>query len=135
MSVIDSNAEKFLGNGMIFPIVLNNSGRPDIVGGKELLEASFKHIMSWAFGTRYMLGEFGTKLEQLLQEPNDLVLQTLVKHYTVDVISKWEKRVEVLEVKLESKEDTILNIKITYKVISTKQEESFIFPYYSQLKF
>jgi hypothetical protein len=79
------------------------------------------------------LGEFGTNLEQLLQEPNDLTTQTLVKHFTVDVISKWEKRLEVLEVLLESKDEYVLYIRITYRVKNTKIEDSFIFPYYSQL--
>ncbi len=123
----------FLGKGLIFPITLTASGRPPIDGGFPLIESSLKTILSWAVGTRYYLGEFGSKLEQLLQEPNDGVIKALVKHFTVDVISQWEKRVEILEVQLDSKDDQSISIAIRYRIKNTKLENSFIFPYYSQL--
>lgn len=133
MATVDTTSDKFIGKGLIFPIVLNASGRPDIKGGKELLEASMVNILSWTIGTRFFLGEYGTNLEQLLQEPNDITTQALVKHYTAEVIAKWEQRVEILEVQLLSKDDYSLDISIVYKIKNTKLEETFIFPYYSQL--
>ena len=133
MGQLDATANGFIGKGLIFPILLNNQGRPDIGSGKELLESSFKNILSWAPGIRYMLGEYGTKLEQLLQEPNDDITRSLVKHFTVEVIEQWEKRVEVLDVKFLSREEHKLNIQITYRVKNTKIQDSFIFPYYSQI--
>lgn len=135
MASIDVNADKFIGKGLIFPIIINSSGRPDIMGGKKLLESSFNNILSWAIGTRFFLGEYGTNLERLLQEPNDLISQNLVKHYTVDVIKLWEKRVDVLDVKLINKGDYILDIEIVYLIKSSKIQDSFIFPYYSQIKY
>lgn len=125
--------DTFLGKGLIFPITLTSSGRPPIEGGFPLIESSIKTILSWAIGTRYYLGEFGSKLEQLLQEPNDDIIKALVKHFTVDVISQWEKRIELLEVTLTNKDDQTIFIFIKYKIKNTKLENSFIFPYYSQL--
>lgn len=133
MATIDQTANNFIGKGLTFPIELNSSGRPDIKGGVDLLKSAITDILSWTVGTRFMLGEYGTRLEQLLQEPNDLVTQSLVKHFTVEVISKWEKRLEVLEVKTINQTDYLLHIYIKYKVKNTKEEGSFIFPYYSQL--
>jgi len=133
MAAIDTTADKFIGKGLIFPITIDGTGKAPITGGKDLLEASIISILSWTIGTRYMLGEFGTNLESLLQEPNDSVTRALVKHFTVDVISKWEKRLEVLDVQITSKEEYQINIHIKYRVKNTKIEDSFIFPYYSQL--
>jgi len=135
MAKLDKVTTQFMGQGLTFPIKLNIKGRPNIVSGKELLESSLSQILSWNLGTRFMLGEYGTKLEQLLQEPNDAIAQSLVKHYTVEVISLWEKRLEVLDVILLIKQDNLLSIQISYIVKSTKLEDSFVFPYYSQLKF
>ncbi len=135
MAAIDSQANKFIGQGLTFPINLNVSGRPDIKGGKELLESSMRAIMCWTLGTRYFLGEWGGKLEKLIQEPNDLVTQALVKHYVIDVISTWEKRLEILDSNLIARSDYRLDIQVIYRVKNTKITDSFIFPYYSQLKF
>lgn len=123
----------FLGMGLVFPIQLDTTGKPPIEGGFTLIESSIKVILSWAIGTKYYLGEFGSRLEHLLQEPNDDVIKALVKHFTVDVISQWEKRVELLEVKLDSRSDNIIAIFIKYRIKNTKLENSFIFPYYSQI--
>lgn len=133
MAAIDDTGNEFIGQGLIFPIQLSKMGSPNIGGGKDLLESSIKAILSWNIGTRFFLGEFGTRLEELLQEPNDLITQVLVKHFTVEVISKWEKRLEVLDVELTERTDNSINIKIRYKVINTKISETFTFPYYSQL--
>ena len=133
MSVLDNTADKFIGKGLIFPIKLDSSGKGVISGGKELLESSMRNILAFVIGTRFFLGEFGTKLELLLQEPNDLITQNLLRDYTVGVIAKWEKRLEVTNVELESKSDVELHIRITYRIIGTKLEYTFIYPYYSQL--
>lgn len=133
MSTIDSTADKFIGKGLIFPIQLNSSGRAEVKGGKELLESSLRNILAFVLGTRFFLGEFGTKLEILLQEPNDLITQNLLKDFTVGVIAKWEKRLEVVNIDLESRSDVELHIRITYRIVGTKLEDTFIYPYYSQL--
>ena len=130
-----STATKFLGKGLNFPIIINGSGRADLVEGKELLESSLRHILSWAIGTRYFLAEFGSNLEQLLQEPNDQISRALVKNYTTDVISQWDKRIDLLDVTILNKNDNSMNLFITYRIKQTKIEDSFIFPYYSQIKY
>lgn len=133
MGAIDNTANKFIGQGYTFPIVLNAFGRPDIKGGKDLIEASMRDILAWSLGTKFFLGQYGGKLEQLLQEPNDTVLQVLVKTFTVDLINQWEKRVENLDAELDIKGEGVLFISISYKITNTQVTGSFIYPYYSQL--
>lgn len=135
MAQIDSTANDFIGRGLVFPIVLNSQGRPDISGGGQLIEASMKAILAHIIGTRFMLGEFGGKLERLLQEPNDGVVRSLVKHFTVEQISSWEKRAEVLDVEVDNRTDYSILIRIKYQIKGTKIINSFTYPYYTQIKF
>lgn len=133
MSQLDSTAQSFIGKGLTFPIVLTSDGRPPIDGGITLIESSLRGIMSWALGTRFMLGEYGGILEKLLQEANSLTQQSLVKHFTSELISTWEKRVDELDASLISRGEGVLYIQLRYRIKNTKISGSFIFPYYSQL--
>lgn len=132
-NILDTTANKFIGQGLIFPIQLNENGRPDIVGGKELIQASFVAILSTYLGTRFFLGEFGSKIEDLLQEPNDLITEVLAKEFTSQAINIWDNRVIIDSVTTDKPSDNKLNIRISYRILNTKIEDTFIFPYYSQL--
>jgi len=48
-----STKNKFIGSGIIFPIILNQYGRPDIISDKELIKASINMILKWRIRTRY----------------------------------------------------------------------------------
>lgn len=135
MSAIDSTANAYIGTGIIFPITLSNFGRPNVVGGKDLIEASMRDILAWSLGTKFFLGEYGGKLEQILQEPNDLVQKTLINDFTVGLINTWENRVQVLSASLTDKEYGIIYISIAYQIKNTKITGSFVYPYYSQIIF
>ncbi len=134
MALIDNTASKFIGSGLIFPIQLDNTGKAIIGSGGPLIISSISIILGTAMGTRYMLGEFGANMERLLQEPDDEVLKSLVKHYVKDAVTKWEKRVKVLDVTLNDKPDEgIILLNVTYQIIGTKLIDTFTFPYYSQI--
>jgi hypothetical protein len=123
----------FLGQGIIFPITLNSLGRPDIETGIDLIRSSIKIILNWPYATRFFLNEFGCRIEELLEEPNDSIVKSLVKHFIVDSISNFEKRVELLEVSIVNPTSSSLDIKISYRILSSQQEDSFIFPFYKQI--
>ena len=129
--------QNFLGAGLVFPIKLTNLGRPNIDTGFELIRSSIQIILAYLIGTRFMLGEFGSKLELLLEQPNDKILEALVRTHVIDAITRWEKRVETLEVRIEKPptREEVMNIFIHYKIKDTKIEDSFIFPYYSELRY
>ncbi len=125
---------RFLGKGITFPIVLFN-GAPEIISGPELIKSSLMSILSWQYGTRYFLAEYGSLLEILLLEPNDFILKQLLRRFVIEAISKWEKRVQVIP------ENTVIidvtpykvNVQIAYIIRGTTSEDSFIFPFYRKI--
>lgn len=119
----------FLGKGITFPIKLNSRGA--IVKAKpvELITASIGNIISTTLGTRFYLGEFGERLEDLLEEPNSDVLERTLPLLLKDQILKWEKRVEYVNIKSSVVGMAKLRLDISYKIIGSPNEESFIWPF------
>lgn len=134
MPSFDNTANNFIGKGLTFPIKLVN-GKPPIEGGKALIESSLRDILAWVFRTRFFLGEYGSKLEYLLQEPDNGVSAALLRYYTVAVIKTWEKRVEIESVRIVKRSQGVMLIKLTYRITNTQITGAFIYPYYSNLIF
>jgi phage baseplate assembly protein W len=132
MNLNDPNIKDFVGQGMIFPLQLQN-GKAVIYSGFELLESSIRIILSWPIGTRFMLGEFGSNLYQMLHEPNDDIALALVKQYTKDSLDLWEKRIIFLDLDIVSRTNYELIIKLTYKIRGTQLEKTMVFPYYQSI--
>lgn len=134
MANIDKTADNFIGKGLVFPISLVN-GKPPISGGKELIESSLRDILAWVLGTRYFLGEYGGKMEYLLQEPDNGVSAALMRYYSAGLIKQWEKRVSNVGLKIVKRGEGVMHIKLEYRITNTQITGSFIYPYYSQLIF
>jgi len=124
--------QNFIGTGLTFPIKLIN-GRGVLVTGFDLIKSSLYMILSWPFGNRYFLGEFGSRLEDLLEEPNDEVLKDLLETFIIDAITQWEKRVEVMSVDITNSSPTSLNVNLTYRIINSQLVDNFVFPFYRQI--
>ncbi len=93
-------------SGMAFPISKDRKGYWQPRGRKQLILASMQMIMGTRPGERRYLPEFGSRLEELELEPNDEVLEALLKEYTVEAITRWENRVRVLSVQIVLAEHT-----------------------------
>lgn len=132
MATTDKTAADFIGRGITFPIKLEN-GKPPIDGGKKLIEASLRDILAWVLGTRFFLGEYGGKIEYLLQEPDNAVSAALLRYYSVAVVKLWEKRVENIKVRIIRREPGKMLIRLEYRITNTQISGAFIYPYYSQL--
>lgn len=122
-----------LGKGITFPFVLDSNGAILIESDMTLIRKSIVTILTWPYGTRYMLGEFGSMLNQLLEDPNDLILADLVKHYIIEAISTWETRISALETPVLMQENNILKLQLAYIVTSSAKPDSFIFPLYKKV--
>jgi Bacteriophage baseplate protein W len=124
--------QNFIGNGLIFPIALTN-GKPPISTGFDLIRASITNILSFHLGNRFFLGEFGSQLDDLIEEPNDEVLQNTIKTFVVGAITTWEKRVKNISIELISNGVEQLSLSITYQVVNTNTTDNFIFPFYKEI--
>ncbi len=128
----------FLGKGIKFPFQFN------VIGGTETSVAvsekydhvneSIQQILDTSPGERVMLPEFGSRLRELIFEPNNAVLKALARVYVTDAIKRWEKRVTVKEVYIDDSPENLdkgmLNIHIVYTIISDQKEGNFVYPWY-----
>lgn len=121
---------KFIGSGILFPITLNESGRPDFVNDNTLIVSSIYQILNWPKNTRFFNENFGCRISELLEEPNDGVANTLLRAFIVECLRDYESRITLQSVKIDEYDLWKVNIRIEYIITNTKQEESMIFPYY-----
>lgn len=124
---------QILGSGVDYPFKLNEFGRVIITPGVDLIKTSIRNILVWNYGSRFFIGQYGSKLYVLLDEPNDDILIAIFRQYVVDAISTWEKRIILTRVELTRVDPTTLECTLEYNVISTQQQESYIFPFYTNI--
>ncbi len=130
-------SDDFLGKGVRFPFQFNVIGATDTsmtLGVSEKFDhinESIQQILGTSPGERVMLPEFGSRLRELLFEPNNAILKSLVRVYVIDAIRQWEKRVIVKKVQIDNDPDqAFLNIHIFYTIIKNQAVGNLVFPFY-----
>lgn len=124
--------QDFIGKGLSFPLALTN-GKALPSTGWDLIRSSIHNILAFKLGTRFFLGEFGARIEEMIEEPNDELLQNVITTLINDAILEWEKRVEVIGIELETITDSQLNINLFIRIKHTHDTENFIWPFYRTL--
>jgi len=130
--------DKFIGSGMTFPILLNPLKTSPIISSGEstLIHSSIGIIINWPKRRRWFNEEFGCRIEETLEEPNDAISRTLIRVFIKEALEKWEKRIVLKSIKTQSGRDVgQINVSINYNIRNTKIEETVIFPFYTDLKY
>jgi uncharacterized protein len=125
----------YLGVGLSAPVVLVN-GSWAVISGADLVNQSIKRILDNIAGYRLLLPEFGSRLEEALFEPNDVVSQSLIRHFIMEALATWEARCVVKDITFHtppSRDTTYCTI--TYNLVQSNEENSFIYPFYTNLKY
>ena len=111
----------FLGRGLKFPFRFQRrSGGAQVSSATstehEHIHESIIQILGTRPGERFMRPEFGSKLKDLVFEPNDEVLKGLIRHYVIDAVKRWEKRVAITGVSFDdfplNKDSNLLPVRI-----------------------
>ncbi|MDY6120432.1 MAG: GPW/gp25 family protein [Campylobacter sputorum] len=66
------------------------------------IEESIKDILLTPLGSRVMLPEYGSRLFELVDRRVDDSFRADLAYFVIDAVSRWEKRVKVDKVKLNS---------------------------------
>lgn len=123
--------QNFIGQGITLPLILVK-GKPQLKSGFDLIKSSIITILSWRIFTRFFLKEFGSQIDQLLEEPNDQILEDTVRVFVIDAVQKWEPRITIIQTNL-FRTDTTMDLTITCQILNTKSEETFTFPFYKKI--
>nr|DAG92279.1 MAG TPA: Baseplate wedge protein [Ackermannviridae sp.] len=104
--------------GLCFPITFteNSSGevRPQLKSTNQVLRSSINNILMFPLNKRPYQPGFGTGLYQTLKEPDDLVLEALIKKTVIDKVVQLENRCEVDVVEYSRRQDGTININISF---------------------
>jgi phage baseplate assembly protein W len=122
----------FLGSGWRFPPRLDSRGRIELVSQEQDVEESIRIILQTHHGERLMRPEFGSELFRLQFAPNDAATAGLARRYVQEALTRWEPRIEVMEVQAAPDERSYarLLINIRYFVPATNSERNLVFPFY-----
>lgn len=124
---------KFIGSGLVFPIIINGEGRAVITDDITLIRSSIFIILNWVTRTRYFNELFGSRIEEVLEEPDDSVAQSLIRQFTREALDKWEKRIILQHTEIQHDKTGRINLRLTYSIRNTKVEETYIYPFYKEI--
>lgn len=127
---ITNYQDKLIGTGLQSPNMINSStGGFNSNGGFDRINQSICHILGTRIGERFFLPEFGSRLYELVFEPNDYIFEDMLKLYIQDALSKWEPRIKVLEVTPDLSKGNTVPVNIYYNLINTNVTNNYVYSF------
>ncbi len=131
----------FLGKGLRFPFAFQRrSGGAQISTATSSNHAhiheSIRQILGTRKGERLMRPDFGTRLHELVFEPNDSLLYGLLRHEVIEALEEWEPRVIISDVSCgpDGTDGHLVLVRIDYRLISSQVEGNLVYPFYRELE-
>jgi Bacteriophage baseplate protein W len=122
----------FLGVGWAFPPCVAPDGGTRIAMYEEDIQQSIRIILGTDQGERVMRPDFGAGLRSFVFGPINHTTLQRVKARVQDALTKWEPRIDVLQVKvtLDAKVRSKLLIDVSYRVRATNTLQNLVYPFY-----
>lgn len=112
------------------PIMIPKVGWYVKSGDMNLIKNNLTSVFIYQLGERIRQENFGSRLWEALEEPNDRLLVNMVNLFIKASVAKWEPRIKALDVSLE-KQNTKLLIQISFMVDSSGSVENLEMEYNS----
>ncbi|MHB9039008.1 MAG: GPW/gp25 family protein [Armatimonadota bacterium] len=131
----------FLGKGLKFPFTFQKRS-----GGAQISTAtssdhahiheSIRQILGTKKGERFMRPDFGTRLHELVFEPNDQLLYGLIRHEVMEALDAWEPRIIATDVTVgaDDADEHLVLVNIRYRLISSQVEGNLVVPFWRELE-
>jgi phage baseplate assembly protein W len=122
----------FLGSGWCFPVGVDQDNGIMMTPGEQNIRQSVWVILATSPGERVMRPNFGCGLHDLVFSLNDAATEGEVTHQVRDALIRWEPRIDVLDIDVESRgrNEEVLLINIHYRVRSTNNFFNLVYPFY-----
>ena len=120
----------FLGKGVSLSFDISNDGSIRLSSLQELVKESIFIILSTKVGERVMNYNFGCEIHELMFEINNVATQARARMYVTDAIRKWEPRVEIKSVEVESIAKNEIIIDVSYYIKGTNVVDNLVYPFY-----
>jgi phage baseplate assembly protein W len=127
-----ADKREFLGVGWKFPLQVTPDGRIAQARNEQRIEESIVLILSTARGERPMLEDFGCGIHDTLFAPDDPRTVALVAHLVRQALTRYEPRIDLLDVKAESGAGApnLLLVRIYYRIRATNTVGNLVYPFY-----
>jgi hypothetical protein len=127
-----ASGRDFLGRGLAFPFQVNPRGEIALVAAERDIEQSIRIILGTRPGERVMRPAFGCRAHELLFAPRDSATEGLMAEYVEQALGRWEPRIEVQNVDVSSdpQQDGALLVEIDYRIKTTHDERSIVYPFF-----
>ena len=117
--------------GPSFPLRAGGKGYFALSDNSTLIKESIRQILGTRVGERAMRRDFGSRIHELVFEPDDQILLNLAVKYTYEDVIKWEKRILISEDEIEASIDPdnhSLSVIISYRIrrLSVKDKSTFV---------
>jgi uncharacterized protein len=124
----------FLGKGWAFPVVPGPAGSLGYVEREDAVEDAIEIILGTSPGERVMRPEFGCGIWELVMEANTAQLHGRVQARVRDALVRWEPRIDVLDVRVDSppEQKNVLLIRIDYRIRSNNAFYNLVYPFFLQ---
>ncbi len=125
-------AEDFLGRGWKFPVSIGSGKRIAMSEYEQDIREAIWIILSTPKGERVMRPDFGCGIHDFVFASINISTLTLIENSVREALTLWEPRIEVMNVKVSTeaiKEGKLL-INIDYKVRTTNNPYSLVYPFY-----
>jgi len=130
--MFNSALTKILGKRIAFPLHLDDRNQLAMVDGDMAVRQSIYLIVMTVPGERVLRPEFGCRIHELIFDPLNKQTFITAKRYVEEAIRRWEPRIEIMELDVESgdvdRAELLINIK--YKHKNRPDPRSLVFPYY-----
>jgi phage baseplate assembly protein W len=123
--------QQIIGRGVAFPMK-PSAGRLPMAGGDEKIRQSLALILETAVNERQMRAEFGCGIHDLVFEANTEMLRNAVRDKVNRALTRWEPRVDVLDVRVETPPEArnYLLIRIDYRVRANNAFYNLVYPFF-----
>jgi phage baseplate assembly protein W len=123
---------EFLGQGLAFPLQINQQGGIALARGAHDIEQAIRIVLETQPGERMMRPEFGCRVHELLFAPLSAATRGLAAYYVEEALGRWEPRIELQEVNTldDPGRDGVMLIEIKYRIKDTHDERSIVYPFF-----
>ena len=123
---------EFLGQGLAFPLQINQQGGIALARGAHDIEQAIRIVLETQPGERVMRPEFGCRVHELLFAPLNAATRGLAAYYVQQALGRWEPRIDLQEVNTldDPGRDGVMLIEIKYQIKDTHDERSIVYPFF-----
>ena len=127
-----SRDKEFIGQGLAFPLQINQQGGIALARGAHDIEQAIRIILGTSPGERVMRPEFGCRIHELVFASMNAATRGLAAYYVEEALARWEPRVTVQEVNalVDPGRDGALLIEIKYQIKDTHDNRSIVYPFF-----